>query len=147
MTERLVRTGPAGAERAGTEPAAAEVTATYQRYLRAFIDSDLPGIDAVVSYPLAYVGVADVQMHDTFPINPAELRRAKAWHTTLDSRFEVVAATADKAHVVLFHADRVRADGSLIETISAFYAFRRTADGWKLYAISDVVNPAESPPA
>jgi hypothetical protein len=33
----------------------------------------------------------------------------------------------------------VRTDGSLIETVSAFYAFTRTDGGWKMYAISDVV--------
>jgi hypothetical protein len=29
-----------------------------------------------------------------------------------------------------------------IETVFAFYAFTRTTDGWKLYALSDLVNPA-----
>lgn len=119
-----------------------QVIAAYERYLTAFIDGDIPGIDAVVSYPLAHIGEAEVRMYDAFPINPAELKGTKAWHTTVNSRFEVVAVSPVKAHVVLYRADRVREDGSLIETVSAFYAFKRTADGWKMYAISDVLNPA-----
>jgi hypothetical protein len=119
-----------------------EVRETYERYLAAFVANDLAGIDAVVSYPLAHIGDGVVRMFDTFPIDPAELMAAKGWHTTLNSRYEVVATSPTKAHVVLFNGDRVRADGSLIETVSAFYAFTRTADGWKLYALSDLVNPA-----
>jgi hypothetical protein len=45
--------------------------------------------------------------------------------------------------VILRHAERVRADGSLIETVAAFYAFTRTAGGWKLFALSDIVIPAQ----
>jgi hypothetical protein len=119
-----------------------EVRETYERYLSAFVANDLTGIDAVVSYPLAHIGDGVVRMFDTFPINPAKLMADKGWHTTLNSRYEVVATSPTKAHVVLFNGDRVRADGSLIETVSAFYAFTRTADGWKLYALSDLVNPA-----
>jgi len=124
--------------------AAAEVRATYERYLRAFVDSDIAGIDAVVSYPLAHIGETEVRMYDAFPIDPAELRRSKGWHTTVNARFEVVAVSPVKAHVVLYRADRVRADGSTIETVSAFYAFKRTDDGWKLYAISDLLNPPDA---
>jgi hypothetical protein len=119
-----------------------EVRETYERYLSAFVANDLAGIDAVVSYPLAHIGDGVVRMFDTFPINPARLMTDKGWHTTLNSRYAVVATSPTKAHVVLFNGDRVRADGSLIETVSAFYAFTRTADGWKLYALSDLVNPA-----
>lgn len=119
-----------------------DVRATYERYLTAFVNNDLAGIDAVVSYPLAHIGDGEVRMYDTFPIDPAGLKAAKNWHTTLNSRYDVVAVSPTKAHVVLFTADRVRPDGSLIEAVSAFYAFTRTGDGWRLYAISDVVNPA-----
>jgi hypothetical protein len=118
-----------------------EVRATYERYLSSFVDNDLAGIDAVVSYPLAHIGDGQVRTYDTFPIDPAGLKAAKGWHTTVNSRYEVVAVSRTKAHVVLYHGDRVRADGSLIETVAGFYAFTRTDDGWKMYAISDVVNP------
>jgi hypothetical protein len=119
-----------------------EVRMTYERYLSAFVDNDIAGIDAVVSYPLAHIGVGDVRLHDSFPIDPRALKAAKDWHTTVNSRYEVVAISPVKAHVVLYHGDRLRPDGSLIETVSAFYAFTRTGDGWKMYAISDVVNAA-----
>ncbi|MER7894535.1 hypothetical protein ABTX15_32625 [Micromonospora sp. NPDC094482] len=119
-----------------------EVLAAYLRYLDAFITNDIQGLDAVVAYPLAHIAESDVQMHDVFPINPAELKRSKDWYTTRNSRFQVLAVSPSKAHVVLYSADRVREDGSLIETVSAFYAFKLTDDGWKIYAFSDVVNSA-----
>lgn len=121
---------------------AAQVRAAYERYLTAFLHADLAAIDEVVSYPLAHVGETGIRLFDTFPINPADLKAAKGWHTTVNSRYEVVAVSARKAHVVLYSADRIRKDGSLIETVSAFYAFTRTDVGWKLYAFSDLVNPA-----
>ena len=36
---------------------------------------------------------------------------------------------------------RVRQDGSLIEDIYAFYAWTKTAEGWKMFAVSDVRVP------
>jgi hypothetical protein len=121
---------------------AAEVLRAYDAYLAAFVASDLGGIDAVVQYPLAHIGEGAVRFHDTFPINPAELRKAKQWHTTLDMKREVVVASPTKAHVVLKSGRRVRQDHSLIETVSGFYAFTKTIDGWKIFAMSDVVIPA-----
>jgi hypothetical protein len=119
-----------------------EVRAAYEQYLTSFVGNDPAGIDAVVSYPLAHIGDGEVRLFDSFPISPADLKQAKGWHTTVNSRYEVVATSPTKAHVILHSADRLREDGSLIETVSAFYAFKRTDAGWKLYAISDVVNPA-----
>jgi ketosteroid isomerase-like protein len=120
----------------------AQVRAAYERYLSAFVQADLAAIDEVVAYPLAHIGQTGVRLFDTFPINPADLKAAKGWHATVNARYEVVAVSARKAHVLLYSADRIRKDGSLIETVSAFYAFTRTDTGWKLYALSDVVNPA-----
>ena len=37
---------------------------------------------------------------------------------------------------------RLRDDGSLIEEASAFYAFKITDGGWKMYAFSDITFPA-----
>jgi len=51
--------------------------------------------------------------------------------------------TETKAHLLCRNVRRLREDGSLIEQVSAFYAFKKTADGWKMFAISDVVNPAD----
>lgn len=120
--------------------AAAAVRTAYERYLHAFAHADLAAIDAVVVYPLARIGQGEVHLCDTFPIDPAELRRATGWHTTVNARYDVVAVSPEKAHVILRNADRVRADGSLIETVAAFYAFTRTDDGWKIFAISDLIN-------
>ena len=50
--------------------------------------------------------------------------------------------TETKAHLVCRNVRRIREDGSLIEEASAFYAFKKTGEGWKMFAISDVVNPA-----
>ena len=77
-------------------------------------------------------------MLDAFPIQPAELMATKQWHDTQDLDPEVVFTSADKAHVIVRHATRVRADGSPIEVVSAFYALTRTPSGWKFFALSDI---------
>jgi organic hydroperoxide reductase OsmC/OhrA len=130
-------TGPANGWRAA---AAAAVRTAYERYLDAFTHADLAAIDAVVAYPLAHISQGDVRLCGTFPIDPAELRRTSGWHTTVNARYDVVAVSPEKAHLILHRGDRVRADGSLIETVAAFYAFTRTDQGWKIFAISDLVD-------
>jgi hypothetical protein len=114
------------------------VIAAYRAYVRAFLDNDIEAIDALVAYPVAYVGAGKTVMLDSFPVKPADLMAQKQWHSTTDTDFEVVGVSADKAHVILPHARRLRADGSLIETVSAFYAFTRTDSGWKIFALSDI---------
>jgi len=119
-----------------------EVAEAYRAYLRAFRASDVPAIDQLVKYPIAYIGDGNVTLHDRFPINPADLMAQKQWHSSANTDFEVVAVSPTKAHVVLPLVRRLRKDGSLIETASAFYAFTRTEQGWKMFAISDVTVPA-----
>ncbi len=119
----------------------AEVMAVYDRYLDSFNRSDMAGIAATIQFPLTHIGNGKARSYDSYPFDPAKLRAEKQWHTTINARHEVVAASPDKAHLILHSADRVRADGSLIERVSAFYAFIRTPDGWKIFAISDVANP------
>jgi len=114
------------------------VIAVYRAYVRAFLDNDIEAIDALVAYPVAYVGGGKTVMLDSFPVKPADLMAEKQWHSTTDTDFEVVGVSADKAHVILTHARRLRSDGSLIETVSAFYAFTRTDSGWKIFALSDI---------
>lgn len=121
---------------------AAEVTAVYERYLSAFLAGDLATVEALVQFPLAYIGAGETHLLDRFPVSPQALRERKQWHTTVNADYEVSLVAPDKAHVILRHAERVRADGSLIETVAAFYAFTRTAEGWKLFALSDIVIPA-----
>jgi hypothetical protein len=119
-----------------------EVAAAYRAYQAAFFGNDMTALDGLVVYPLAYVAAGRTMMLDAFPIRPSQLMAEKQWHTTADMNFDVVGVSADKAHVVLPHARRLRSDGSLIETVSAFYAFTKTGNGWKLFAISDIVVPA-----
>jgi hypothetical protein len=114
------------------------VVAAYQAYVRAFLENDMNAIDRLVRYPLAYIGAGKTVISDSFPVKPADLIAEKQWHTTADTDFEVVGLSADKAHVILPRARRLRADGSLIETVSAFYAFTRTDEGWKMFAVSDI---------
>jgi hypothetical protein len=119
----------------------AEVIAAYERYLKAFLADDLAAIDALVQYPLAYIGAGKVSMLDKWPFKPSALRAAKEWHTSIDLEYEVIGISETKAHLVLKRCTRVRRDGSPIEHVCAFYAWTRTADGWKIFALSDVTVP------
>ena len=123
----------------------ADVAQAYQRYLSAFNANDLAAINALIRYPLAYIGEGKVELTERFPFDPAELKRIKQWHTTVDAETEVVAVSETKAHVVLRSAKRIRQDGSLIETVSAFYAFAKTDQRWKIFAASALTVPAPAP--
>ncbi len=116
----------------------------YARYLAAFVANDLATLDTLIAYPVTYIADGVTHTLTQFPVAPAELLAAKQWHTTINAEYAVVASSADKAHVVLTNASRVRIDGSLIEQVAAFYAFKRTAEGWKIFAMSDVLTPAGS---
>ena len=70
------------------------------------------------------------------------MKKVKGWHHSDSFEIDVVAMTETKAHLVCRNVRRLREDGSLIEEASAFYAFKKTGEGWKMFAISDVVNPA-----
>jgi hypothetical protein len=117
---------------------AAEVLSAYKRYLEAFMSNDMNGINALVSYPLAYVGDGVVKMFHEYPIKPAELMAQTGWRDTLNMQYEVVAVSDTKAHLILRCGTRVRGDGSPIEEISGFYAWTKTTAGWKMFAVSDV---------
>jgi hypothetical protein len=77
-------------------------------------------------------------MLDEYPIRPSALMAAKGWHTSIGMTYEVIGISETKAHVVLKRCTRVRRDGSPIEDVFAFYAWTRTEDGWKMFAVSDV---------
>jgi ketosteroid isomerase-like protein len=124
------------------ERAKNEVLATYAAYVAAFRASDVEAIDKLMQYPLAHIGNGQTTLLDTYPIKPAESMAAKQWHDSKDITYEVVFASADKAHLILRQATRVRVDGSPIETVSVFYALTRTASGWKFFAVSDIIIPA-----
>jgi len=126
----------------GYETEKDEVIAAYRAYVRAFLGNDIGAINGLVHYPLAYVGAGKTQLLESFPMEPADLMANKQWHSSTDTDFEVVGVSADKAHVILPRAKRLRVDGSLIETVSVFYAFTKTESGWKIFALSDVTVPA-----
>ena len=118
-----------------------EVLATYTAYIDAFRANDVPALDKLIQYPLAHIGNGRVTVVETYPVQPAELMAAKQWHDTKDIDPEVVFLSAEKAHVILRHATRIRVDGSPIEVVSAFYALTRTPSGWKFFALSDITVP------
>ena len=97
------------------EQAKDEVLAAYAAYVTAFRANDIQAIDKLMQYPLAHIGNDQTTLLDAYPIKPAEMRAAKQWHDTRDIAHEVVFASADKAHLILRQATRVRADGSPID--------------------------------
>ncbi len=121
-----------------------EVSATYEAYTRAFLANDIEAIHELVKYPIAYIRDDNVVLMDSYPIKPADLIAQKQWHTSTDTEIEIVGISETKAHVVLPNVKRWRKDGSLIETASVFYAFTKTAAGWKMFAISGISVPADS---
>jgi hypothetical protein len=118
-----------------------QVIRAYERYLQAFLADDIAAIDALVQYPLAYIGDGKVTLFDQFPIKPSVLIAAKGWHTSIGIEYEVIGVSETKAHLILKCCTRVRRDGSPIEQVFAFYAWTRTDDGWKMFAVSDVTLP------
>lgn len=118
-----------------------EILATYSAYVAAFRANDVSALDKLIHYPLAYIGAGRTTLMDAFPIQPAELMAAKQWHDTKGLDPEVVFVSSDKAHLIARQATRVRADGSPIEVVSAFYALTRTSSGWKFFALSDITVP------
>jgi len=118
-----------------------EVLATYTGYLTAFRANDIRAIDRLMLYPLAYIGDGTTILVDAYPIKPAGLMAAKQWHDTKDISYKVVFTSPDKAHLILCQGTRIRANGSPIERVSAFYALTRTPSGWKFFAISDITVP------
>jgi hypothetical protein len=119
-----------------------EVLATYAAFQDAFRANDVLALDKLIQYPLAYIGKDRTTLVDTFPVQPAELMAAKQWHDTKDLDLDVVFVSHEKAHLIVRHATRVRADGSPIEVVSAFYALTGTPSGWKFFALSDITIPA-----
>jgi hypothetical protein len=124
-----------------SEATKTEMLATYAAYVKAFLDNDVAALDRLIQYPLAYIGSGRTTLMDTYPVQPAELIAAKQWHDTKNLNPEVVFFAGDKA-VIVRQAMRVRADGSPIEEVSAFYALTLTPSGWKFFAFSDITVPA-----
>ena len=120
----------------------AEVLTAYEDYLTAFNNDDIDTINSLVVWPLSYIGDGKVTSLDQFPVKPSELKESMGWDRSEGFEIDVVAVTKTKAHVLMRNTRRLRKDGSLIEEASALYAFTRTGDGWKMFALSDVRMPA-----
>jgi hypothetical protein len=84
---------------------------------------------------------AYVRLSDTFPIDPAELRRTSRWHTHRRRSRRHGGRVTGQGACGPARRNRIRADGTRIETVSARDAFTRAVDGRKIFAISDLVNP------
>ena len=120
----------------------AKVLEAYNRYLNAIIEADIDAINDCIEYPLAYIGGDSVKMLDKFPIDPREWKEKNGWATSNAFEIDVVAVTEKNALVLMRNCRRLRDDGSLIEKASAFYAFKTTDAGWKMYSFSDITFPA-----
>jgi hypothetical protein len=103
----------------------AEVLAAYQSYLDAFMASDEQAIRERVRWPRALIGADRAESVAEFPYSPTDLKRHKDWTTSAGLEIDVVAVSDVKAHVLLRNCERVRADGTLIEEVSALYAFTK----------------------
>jgi hypothetical protein len=114
-----------------------EVHETYMKnYVAGFKSNDVSLIDRMVQYPIAYIKDGSVTMCDSYPIDPQSLKEEKGWDHSIDWKFEVTAANDSEAHAVA-SAVRCSKDGSKIESVHGFYAFTKTGDGWKMYAVAD----------
>ncbi len=119
-----------------------DVLAAYHAYLDAFMASDEQAIRDCLQWPCTFIMEGRVETHDAFPYSPTELKRKKDWATSVGLEIDVVAVSHSKAHVLLRNCERLRPDGSLIEQVSAFYAFTKTTAGWKIFAMSSMEFPA-----
>ena len=75
-------------------------------------------------------------------VEPRELKEKIGWATSNAFEIDFVAVSDKKAHVAIRNVRALRRDGSLIEEATAFYGFKNTNNGWKIYALSDITFPA-----
>ena len=115
-----------------------ELLKTYEQYLAYFLDSDMNGINSLVKFPITYIADGECKLLDTFPVTPKEMMENKQWDTTVDTETYVHGTNSSKGHVIS-SGTRIRKDKTIIEKYTVFYAFTKTDNGWKMYAISDVI--------
>jgi len=119
-----------------------DVLAAYQSYVDAFMASDEQAIRERVQWSCTFLGADRAESIDEFPYSPTDLKRQRTGATRVGLEIDVVAVSDVEAQVLLRHGERVRPDGTLIEEVSAFYAFTKTANGWKIFAMSSIEFPA-----
>ena len=115
-----------------------EVLVAYEQYLAYFLDNDMDGINSLVKFPITYIADGESKSLDAFPVTPKEMMENKQWDTTIDTKTYVHVINSTKGHVIS-SGTRIRKDKSVIEKYTVFYAFTKTDNGWKMYAISDVI--------
>jgi len=115
-----------------------EVLVAYEQYLAYFLDNDMDGINSLVKFPITYIADGESKSLDAFPVTPKEMMENKKWDTTIDTETYVHGTNSTKGHVIS-SGTRIRKDKSVIEKYTVFYAFTKTDNGWKMYAISDVI--------
>ena len=115
-----------------------EVLKAYEEYLAYFLDNDMDGVNSLVKFPITYIADGESKLLDAFPVTPKEMMENKQWDTTIDTETYVHGVNSKKGHVIS-SGTRIRKDKSVIEKYTVFYAFTKTNDGWKMYAISDII--------
>ena len=115
-----------------------EFLKAYEQYLAYFLDNDMNGINSLVKFPITYITDGESKSLDAFPVTTKEMMDIKQWDTTIDTDTYVHGTNSTKGHVIS-SGTRIRKDKSVIEKYTVFYAFTKTDDGWKMYAISDVI--------
>jgi ketosteroid isomerase-like protein len=142
------RAGRSGASRstAMDKAAAREAEAFYHAYIAAFRRGDAAALAGMATQPMARIGpqggVHGPELVAHAP-DPKALAARTGWADTLEVTTEVLDATADKVHLHLKHALRVRADGSPIERVSGIYTLLKGADGaWRIASVSVITRPA-----
>ncbi len=115
-----------------------EVLKAYNNYLAYFLDNDMNGINSLLKFPITYIADGESKLLNAFPVTPKEMMKNKHWDTTVDCETYVHGTNPTKGHVIS-SGTRIRKDKTVIEKYTAFYAFTKTDDGWKMYAISVVI--------
>ena len=117
---------------------AKELLRVYEQYMACFLANDMDGINSLVTFPITYIADGQAKHLYSFPITPKEMMESKAWDTTVDVQTHVHGVNSSKGHIVS-SGTRIRKDQSIIEKYTAFYAFTKTNNCWKMFAISDVI--------
>ena len=115
-----------------------DVLKVYEEYLAYFLDNDMDGINSLVKFPITYIADGESKSLDAFPVTLKEMMENKQWDTTIDTENYVHGTNSTEGHVIS-SGTRIRKDKSVIEKYTVFYAFTKTDNGWKMYAISDVI--------
>ena len=115
-----------------------EVLKAYEEYLAYFLNNDMDGVNSLVKFPITSIADGESKLLDAFPVTPKEMTENKQWDTTIDTNTYTHGVNSKKGHVIS-SGTRIRKDKSVIEKYTAFYAFTKIRDGWKMYAISSVI--------